>query len=725
MNILFAGGVNSEFVKDQLAEKFSGGTIEMFAENTLSDVVGALVRGEKFDRILIAEKAWKGLTEEEFRTQLEEYSAAMVKHLDDSASALFICENWNDGKIIYEEILSIYRQCRILHLKDNKKSKLTVKLLSDFVTKDLDSLVDYFYNPDVDILRQREESEKLNFSTENILGGHLHALQEIDPDNLDIEEEEEEFDAAEADDSSFDDDFDEESEEYDMEYDPDNFKVYGDEEEDEQEQERFIGDVDDDYIGSIDHIISTPFRDVEDTDEDGYGHKIDSLYNEETVEEKEEQEDPLNTGFEFEEEQVRDTYYKEQTEEEQEGEVGDLDDFREDNLDEVDTFEEKEELTEIDSYGLKEKEEDLFEDETANKKELGDIGEEWFNSDTFQTKEENLEEDLEEDLEEERKSVEKMDVEESQRKKKPKMFGGKKYREGKAGDDFDEKSLRKILASFSGRGISMVVTGTSNSGKTMCAYNMANVLNRLGCSVLLVDLDLEKAGLSMISQEVYTVVHSLEAHSKSLKRGINTVTSQVKTKAVVLKPAFHLLTTGIGSLPMSPAKLVEPHKISRFGTSIKNNYNVIIYDIPFKTATEYFTDLLGISDFLINTVNFTTKSLQEFMIQMSSVEDEEVMDILFDRSQIIWNQVNFNLSHLFGKKVKNYRGALQVMDKEVERILGFQQDYLFQDMYLSAAIPVVPNIDSYYLRGQLSDSENGDALFRKIVKNILLREDME
>ena len=83
--------------------------------------------------------------------------------------------------------------------------------------------------------------------------------------------------------------------------------------------------------------------------------------------------------------------------------------------------------------------------------------------------------------------------------------------------NLNDRQIRDTLDAFANRGNSILVTGCGGCGTSTIALNLANIINRLGYTVLLVDLDTENKTQSYISKDNFDC---LEAESAGLMAAV-------------------------------------------------------------------------------------------------------------------------------------------------------------------------------------------------------------
>lgn len=127
-----------------------------------------------------------------------------------------------------------------------------------------------------------------------------------------------------------------------------------------------------------------------------------------------------------------------------------------------------------------------------------------------------------------------------------------------------------------GKGAYAVLSGGAGEGKSTTAFNLAYVCAQQGEKVLLVDADLRRP-----VQHTILGVSNRFGLTNVLLRDVP-VEETIKTTSV---PNLHFLPSG--RLPRTSLGVLDPQRISELVTSLKNKYDVVIFDTP---------PLVGISD---------------------------------------------------------------------------------------------------------------------------------
>lgn len=283
--------------------------------------------------------------------------------------------------------------------------------------------------------------------------------------------------------------------------------------------------------------------------------------------------------------------------------------------------------------------------------------------------------------------------------------------------EMSNDQIKATLDAFANRGNSILLTGCGGCGTSTMALNLANIINNLGYTVLLVDLDTENKAQSYMSKENYECV---EPDSAGLMAAINS-TSGINAHVSIVRQGFHLLTMGMASDSAQIDKVIQKEKISRFINLAKTSHNFVIYDVPFKTAIGFGKDFTFMADNVVVTLDCSNWGISKTMLNMCNIADDDMQETLFNRGQLLFNRYRI-LNKVMGNKVKTAIDITKVMDAKVRDLLGEDPGYYFQSMHISGLI----NEDKAFEAGwfestQYSDTTDGSKLFIEVLKNIVLK----
>lgn len=278
-------------------------------------------------------------------------------------------------------------------------------------------------------------------------------------------------------------------------------------------------------------------------------------------------------------------------------------------------------------------------------------------------------------------------------------------------------SIKSALAPFASRGNSIVITGCGGCGTSTVAYSLAKIISKLGFTVLLVDMDTEGKTQNYIS---YNNFNSMEHDGANLMAAVNS-SNGINTHLSVVDQGFHLLTMGIGSDSAPVNELLHKEKISRFVNSAKTSHNFVIYDIPFKDASGYLSDITYMADNLVMVLEANNWGVTKAMLNMCNVASEDMQETLFTRTQLVFNKFR-NVYKIMGKKVKTCADITRVIDQKVIDLTGDDSGYHFEDLHIAGIINDDPRFnEGWYEQVQFVDTEPGMQIFLDLIEKIILR----
>lgn len=285
----------------------------------------------------------------------------------------------------------------------------------------------------------------------------------------------------------------------------------------------------------------------------------------------------------------------------------------------------------------------------------------------------------------------------------------------------DTQKLQTILNTFRNRGSSLVVTGTPCSGVSTLVFNLANIVSDLGYTVLIVDMDTVNRTQAYMNKTAYESVHSLDPENASLKQALNASNSGISKYASIIKPGFHILTMGLGGDIVIGEKLAPKQKLARFSSSVRNNYNFIIYDMPFDVATNYASDITYTADSVVLACEASNHGVMGLMLAMCNIDSEEMQEVMFTRSQLCLTKYT-EFKRILDCNISNARDILRRLDMEVNSLLGIDPEYYFSNLSICGIMDYNTEYEnSWFSTKAYSDSPNGKLEFIKLLTNILLK----
>lgn len=784
MKILICAGDKSNNLLDVLGKKFSDGSIEFDKECYVSDINDYLNKGGSFNRIVVTaqaiDKDGTFTSNIEYQMFIIATLVEILKERQPKSDLVFLLGDNNElADIAYNECYSLGDRVRVLHL--TKDVKVTVNLLVKvcvlpFDKMDVDIINTYIYKgTDVssNIINAVETDN--NFTPMVRVGDLDEESNEFDTSELD---EQVTDDYSEFDEGGFEEDFDNTNdfEEDDFEentfeengFNSDNFvetkELEVEEEEsldeslsgdDEPEFDEDVNDIEADYESDFDtdnfdtsdiedeadyeSDFDTDGFDTEEFDEDSFDNsymEVDDFDGNSFNNSDVEVDDFDTIGFDTEDFDNSDTEYFDTN---SDIEVADEDfdssdndtEFADEEFDssdsDINNFDNEDDSNGINS-DLTEDASDTFESENELANDLFDI-EDTTDSDVDETDE--LFETEPDEIEPENEEIETEDVinnnsNTSEVPKRKGLFGrAKDNKTSNSSTDFnktDLTELRKILDSYSRRGHCMLVSGTSNSGTTTLAGNIANVVAGLGYNVAIVDFDLSKRGQTYLSRDAFMAVNSDSNYTDTLMKVINNRNSNISANSAIVKTGLNLFGTSVEEDTPNIEKIVKSQNDLRdFIYNLKTIYNFIVIDSPMDYLDKHLSELVVSSDSIVLTVEPTNKSLLEFTMNLVNIEEYKVSRDIFSRAKIITSKVSGSLDKILGKKCNNYNSMLRLLDQHIYDVTGNETGGMFSNLRVSGVIPNIANLDSYiYSKGYFSDTKLGKEMYLSVLSAIMI-----
>lgn len=283
--------------------------------------------------------------------------------------------------------------------------------------------------------------------------------------------------------------------------------------------------------------------------------------------------------------------------------------------------------------------------------------------------------------------------------------------------DMTDHQLRATLDAFASRGNSIVVTGSGGCGTSLTAYNLANTIVNLGYTCLLVDMDTEGRTQSYISKDNYD---SIDYDSYGLMSAINS-SSGINAHIAITRQGFHLLTLGLGSDVKPIEQMLNKEKLSRFANLAKTSHNFVIYDMPFKTATDFAKDLTFMADNIVLVIDSSNWGITKAMLSVCNIESDDMQDAMFSRAQLLFNRYR-GLNKVLGRKVKSAVDITKAIDKQVLELIGEDTGYYFQNMHICGVInDDVAVEEGWFSNKPYSETPQGQVIFTELLCNIVLK----
>lgn len=405
-----------------------------------------------------------------------------------------------------------------------------------------------------------------------------------------------------------------------------------------------------------------------------------------------------------------------------------LDDFDTVEEDTEESKEESEESTSISSESEKDSlASDLFEGTDTFTEESDTFTEEQDVSDLFETESNNLEavEEHEQERIEESVKVEIKSEKPVKEKHKFGLFGRGKERKKEVSSKSLEVELREMLDSYNRRGHVMTISGSSDSGKTTIAGNIANLIANMGYTVALVDFDLHKRGQVFLNSSAYDSVIHDDGYEDVLLRVINTKGTDVSAQASIVKEGLSLFGLSVTEDTPELQKIIKDREsISNFVYNLKALYNFVILDCPMQYMNTDLGELAIISDTVAITSNVSNKSMLEFVMEITNINDHRVGRDIVGRGRVVLNRCDSESGALLGYRYNNYLDIFAILDRFVYDSTGYSTDGMFSGMLHLTTIPTINGLDSLILgKKYFSDTASGKELYISLLHSLLKKEE--
>lgn len=393
-----------------------------------------------------------------------------------------------------------------------------------------------------------------------------------------------------------------------------------------------------------------------------------------------------------------------------------LEESNKDNLEEVEKEStEVQEEAEVDSLSS-----DLFEEPDSFTEE-SDV------SDLFETDNSHVEivSDGEQEKIEEAVKVEVKSEKPTKEKHKFGLFGRGKERKKEVSKENLEVELREMLDSYNRRGHVMTVSGSSDSGKTTIAGNTANLIVNMGYTVALVDFDLHKRGQVFLNSSAYESVIHDDNYEDVLLRVINSKGTDVSAQASIVKEGLSLFGLSVNEDTPDLQKIIKDREsISNFVYNLKALYNFVIIDCPMQYMNTDLGELAIISDTVAITSNVSNKSMLEFIMEITNINDHRVGRDIVGRGRVVLNRCDSTSGALLGYRYNNYPDIFAILDRFVYDSTGYSTDGMFSGMLHSTTIPTINGLDSLILgKKYFSETPSGKELYVNLLHSLLKKEE--
>lgn len=697
MKVIISGGIKTENIVNGINKRFTSGGVDFIVVPFIEDIDDIYQRGEYFDKAIIIEHCWNHDFEDDdetvIRTRVNNFANSSAARGLQNVSYVFLTQDYDTASKIYEEILPIQQSSVVIV----KEPRYSVTFFATLVTTEIDKFPsDLVYKPAIE---EETIQEVPQTSDVEETGPNYEADYDTDDISKEIFGEDESYNANRL----------EKKEEIDF----DSAEVFSDDAlgdlfndpaDDFQNQNMFdtgFDDIPDD--GKLQDKVTDSFEsgEIPDSDfnpdfNDNFGDfsQVDDGFDDIPPDYNNGADIPLEINDEFGgiQPEVEENSFKS-------GELPDYsgpDEMYPNNSGRIDFDKHDEpELFDSSMYG-----------ETAQEPEYPGYYDE-----------QPLQEEYNPDLDNLNSSNSQFDngFNDADYDGEPDIVAPTQYQYQRV--DMSNDQVKATLDAFANRGNSILLTGCGGCGTSTIALNLANIINNLGYTVLLVDLDTENKAQSYISKDNYECV---EPDSAGLMAAINS-TSGINAHISIVRQGFHLLTMGMSSDSAPIDKIIHKDKISRFINLAKTSHNFVIYDAPFKTAVGFGSDFTFMADNVVVTIDCSNWGITKTMLNMCNIENDDMQETIFNRGQILFNRYRV-LNKVMGRKVKTAMDITKVMDFKVRELLGEDPGYYFQSMHICGLINEDQNFEAGWFEStQYSDTDMGSKIFLDMLKNIVLK----
>ena len=733
MKVLLIGGRSGEAVVSAMRQKFSDGSVEFASIEYIEDLQVYLNTGGFADRLLVMEQGLNRDGERELGDLyqlIQELTGILCSRLS-NADIIFVSQDEEVSDFILSLTFMLGDRVGVLYYNTTEKFK-----------------VSFFRELSLVQLNSLKSNLVLGKFVYEGKGSEFHSVEQVNVSNnfTDVEKVDD-FDSE----SEFNEDFTAEDTDTDW-GDTDTDTDWGDtedlnslfgetEEKEETDSNTVIESVDSELVSDNELLGELPELPTEDFGLESSSIDVDFTTVEEQSENEVQFEEPDEfdsfTGDSFDNELVADSSDDFTEDVENADNSLTLEESNKDNLEEVekestevpeevetdslssDLFEEPDSFTEeSDSFT---EEQDTFTEEKDTFTQENDV------SDLFETDNSHVEtvSDGEQEKIEEAVKVEVKSEKPTKEKHKFGLFGRGKERKKEVSKENLEVELREMLDSYNRRGHVMTVSGSSDSGKTTIAGNTANLIANMGYTVALVDFDLHKRGQVFLNSSAYESVIHDDNYEDVLLRVINSKGTDVSAQASIVKEGLSLFGLSVNEDTPDLQKIIKDREsISNFVYNLKALYNFVIIDCPMQYMNTDLGELAIISDTVAITSNVSNKSMLEFIMEITNINDHRVGRDIVGRGRVVLNRCDSTSGALLGYRYNNYPDIFAILDRFVYDSTGYSTDGMFSGMLHSTTIPTINGLDSLILgKKYFSETPSGKELYVNLLHSLLKKEE--
>ena len=732
MKVLLIGGRSGEAVVSAMRQKFSDGSVEFASIEYIEDLQVYLNTGGFADRLLVMEQGLNRDGERELGDLyqlIQELTGILCSRLS-NADIIFVSQDEEVSDFILSLTFMLGDRVGVLYYNTTEKFK-----------------VSFFRELSLVQLNSLKSNLVLGKFVYEGKGSEFHAVEQVNVSNnfTDVEKVDD-FDSE----SEFNEDFTAEDTDTDW-GDTDTDTDWGDTsdlnsllgetaEKEETDSVTEIESIDSELVGD-EELPELPELPTEDfgLEASSINENHDKLEELPELDDKFEEPDEFDSfiGDSFDNELVADSSDDFTEDVENADNSLTLEESNKDNLEEVENEStEVQEEAEVDSLSS-----DLFEEPDSFTEESDSFIEEsdsfteekdTFNqesdvSDLFETDNSHVEtvSDGEQERIEEAVKVEVKSEKPVKEKHKFGLFGRGKERKKEVSRESLEVELREMLDSYNRRGHVMTVSGSSDSGKTTIAGNTANLIANMGYTVALVDFDLHKRGQVFLNSSAYESVIHDDNYEDVLLRVINSKGTDVSAQASIVKEGLSLFGLSVNEDTPDLQKIIKDREsISNFVYNLKALYNFVIIDCPMQYMNTDLGELAIISDTVAITSNVSNKSMLEFIMEITNINDHRVGRDIVGRGRVVLNRCDSTSGALLGYRYNKYSDIFAILDRFVYDSTGYSTDGMFSGMLHSTTIPTINGLDSLILgKKYFSETPSGKELYVNLLHSLLKKEE--
>ena len=727
MKVLLIGGRSGEAVVSAMRQKFSDGSVEFASIEYIEDLQVYLNTGGFADRLLVMEQGLNRDGERELGDLyqlIQELTGILCSRLS-NADIIFVSQDEEVSDFILSLTFMLGDRVGVLYYNTTEKFK-----------------VSFFRELSLVQLNSLKSNLVLGKFVYEGKGSEFHSVEQVNVSNnfTDVEKVDD-FDSE----SEFNEDFTAEDTGTDW-GDTDADTDWGDtsdlnslfgetEEKEETDSNTVIESVDSDLV-SDNELPELPELPTEDFGLESSSIDADFIKGEEQSENevKFEEPDEFDSFAEdsFDNELVADSSddFTEDVENADNSLILEESNNEKENLEEVEKEStEVQEEAEVDSLSsdLFEEPDSFTEESDSFTEEKDTLTQESDVSDLFETDNSHVEivSDGEQEKIEEAVKVEVKSEKPTKEKHKFGLFGRGKERKKEVSKENLEVELIEMLDSYNRRGHVMTVSGSSDSGKTTIAGNTANLIANMGYTVALVDFDLHKRGQVFLNSSAYESVIHDDNYEDVLLRVINSKGTDVSAQASIVKEGLSLFGLSVNEDTPDLQKIIKDREsISNFVYNLKALYNFVIIDCPMQYMNTNLGELAIISDTVAITSNVSNKSMLEFIMEITNINDHRVGRDIVGRGRVVLNRCDSTSGALLGYRYNNYPDIFAILDRFVYDSTGYSTDGMFSGMLHSTTIPTINGLDSLILgKKYFSETPSGKELYVNLLHSLLKKEE--